>query len=277
MTSRKTIQDDCFRASKPRMLHRDALELLEARTGPIADIETVGLFDAAGRVLAEDVASRAPVPARDNAAVDGYGFAHSQELQDSGGELPLIGQAAAGHPFAGPVPAGSAIRILTGALVPEGVETIIMNEDTEVLDARAPGGAGGSESGSTSGRIRFGPGVKKGANIRRSGEDVAEGQRIFRAGHVVRPQDLAALASVGAGTVACRKRLRVGIISTGDEVRRAGEGELAPGQVYDANAPMLAALVHAAGCEAFDLGIWEDDRAILAFSASSLIRCKASG
>ena len=108
--------------------------------------------------------------------------------------------------------------------------------------------------------VRVPTGLKAGANVRKAGEDLKMGEELFGAGHILRPQDLAALASVGVGSVTCRRRLRVGIVSSGDEVIRAGERPLEIGEVYDANAPMLEALVKLTGAEAVDLGIWPDSQ-----------------
>jgi molybdopterin molybdotransferase len=115
-------------------------------------------------------------------------------------------------------------------------------------------GAGGS-----AGHVVIPAGLKTGANVRRAGEDVGAGQVLFEAGHLLRPQDAAALASIGHAQVACRTRVRAAVVSTGDEVVRAGERDLRPGEVFDANAPMLTALARAAGCDVTDLGVWRDD------------------
>ena len=112
-------------------------------------------------------------------------------------------------------------------------------------------------------RVSIRPGLKKGANVRRAGEDVKAGETLLRAGEIVRPQDLAALASIGLGEVACHKRLRIATVSTGDEVVRAGSRALVPGEVFDANAPMLRALAMSAGADVVDLGILPDDAALV--------------
>lgn len=246
----KPLIDDCFRPEQELLRHEDALELLKARIGPVTGIERVALPIAAGRVLARDAAARSPVPAHTNAAVDGYAFAHSgqnaaTQPDGSARALTVIGRAAAGHPYPGVVGPGEAVRIFTGAVVPDGADTVVMQEDTET-------------SGENGTRVVFRRGLKKGANVRRAGEDVKAGEPLMAAGDVIRPQDLAGLASIGLAEVVCRKRLRVGIVSTGDEVIRPGSRELMPGEVYDANQPMLRALAVAAGAEVEDLGVWPD-------------------
>jgi len=143
------------------------------------------------------------------------------------------------------------VRIFTGAVLPAGTDTVVMQEDVEVGPASAA-------AGDQALRVRVPAGLKPGANVRKAGEDVAAGALLFEAGHILRPQDLAALASAGIASVACRARVRVAIVSTGDEVIVPGTGPLAPGQVYDANAPMLSGLVALAGAHGSALGIWPD-------------------
>ena len=231
------------------MLHAEAIELLRARVSPIAPVEQVPLNEALGRIVANPIAAPRPVPAHTNSAVDGYAFAYNSYDPASGATLEVSARAAAGHAVAEPPPAGTAVRIFTGAAMPPGFDTVAMQEDCEAIQATADAPA----------RVRIPSGLKARANVRRAGEDVGAGEVLFPPGHIVRPQDLAALASIGMGTVDCFQRLRLAIVSTGDEVIRPGAAELAPGEVYDANAPMLAALAALAGCETEDLGIWPDD------------------
>jgi molybdopterin molybdotransferase len=238
--------DDCFRPDQKSLSHDEAIALLEARIAPVAGIESVALFKAAGRVLAEPAVALSPVPAHTNAAVDGFAFAHADYAGAQDRILQVAaGRAAAGHPFSGVLAPRQALRIFTGAVVPEGADTVVMQEDTQ-----QPGGDAGG--------VLIRGGLARGANVRKAGEDVKAGQRLLDAGDVIRPQDLAALASIGLGAVSCRKLLRVAIVSTGDEVVRAGSRSLSPGEVYDANAPMLAALASCAGAEVVDLGILPD-------------------
>ncbi len=245
----KSLVDDCFRPGSQLMRHGEAVALLRSRVTPIAANETVPIEAAAGRILAEPAHARQPVPAHTNSAVDGYAFAHAAYDAAKGGIFPVTGRVPAGHPLPLTVAPGAAVRIFTGAVMPAGADSVVMQEDVTV--------SGASETAS----VAIGPGLRKGANVRRAGEDVAAGEALFRPGHLVRPQDVAALASIGLGEVAVRARLRVAIVSTGDEVLRAGSRGLAPGEVYDANAPMLLALARNAGCEVVDLGIWHDQPA----------------
>ncbi|WP_417525003.1 gephyrin-like molybdotransferase Glp [Marinovum sp.] len=208
-------------------------------------VEQGPLEGAEGRILAQDMVARRSNPPQANAAVDGYGFAGA--LPEGVTRLPLVeGRAAAGVPFDGVVPEGHALRILTGAALPPGVETVALQEDV-----------------TTDGRqiVLRGP-LKRGANARKAGEDVAEGAPVLPAGRRLMPADLALLAAVGHGSLPLRRRLRVGVLSTGDEILPPGT-EARAGQIYDANRPMLLALARQWGFEAVDLGIAPDDRAAL--------------
>jgi molybdopterin molybdotransferase len=245
--SARGLIDDCFRPGQPRLRHSEAIALLKSRMTPVVPIVEVGLAAASGRILAEEVRAEAPVPAHTNAAVDGYAFQATPDSRAKGIALPVTGRAAAGHPLGAAVAPGAAVRIFTGAVMPDGVDTVAMQEDVQASDVR------GEQS------IAIPAGLKPGANVRKAGEDVAAGSVLFARGDTLRPQDLAALASIGRARVACYGRVRVGIVSTGDEVRPVGSmGALAPGEVYDANAPMLAALASSLGASVTRLGIWPD-------------------
>lgn len=250
LTGDPKLIDDCFRPGATLLRHDAAVELLRERLKPIAKIETRPLSAAGIRVLARPVIAAHPVPAHTNSAVDGFAFAFPDYHAVTGVTLPVAGRSAAGHPLAGqPVP-GSAVQILTGAALPPGLDTVVMQEDcTSAIDAEGHA------------RVRIPAGLKSGANVRLAGEDVAAGTELFARGHVLRPQDLAALASIGRGEVACYAPLRVAIVSTGDEVIRAGTRALTLGEVYDANAPMLEALAALTGAVVTDLGVWPDNAA----------------
>jgi len=222
------------------------LALLRDRLHPVVAQETVPTADADGRILAGDHHAPRANPPGANAAVDGYGFAHGS-LTPGAQRLPLVqGRAAAGAPFGGVVPPGNAVRILTGALIPQGVDSVVLQEDCTV----------------TAGHVSFAALPKPGANTRRKGEDVAQGAAVLPHGHVLRPPDLALLSAVGCAEVSVFGRLRVGVLSTGDELCAPGATP-DPEQTYDANRPMLLALVARWGCAAVDLGHVGDDRAAL--------------
>ncbi len=226
----------------------DALALLRARLTPVVGDEVVPVAQAAGRVLAEAAVARRSNPPAANAAVDGYGFAHAA-TGDGPQELPLLaGRAAAGAPYTSAAPHGSALRILTGAILPDGVDTVVLEEDTTTDGAR----------------IAFHGPVKRGANTRRAGEDVAAGETALLAGQVLRPPDLALLSALGVASVRVFARLRVGVLSTGDEIEaEVTEAALPDHRIFDANRPMLLALARGWGFQAVDLGHVDDDRAAL--------------
>jgi molybdopterin molybdotransferase len=242
------LLDDCFRHDRKRLRHGEALAILKQRVGPVAATELVPLADAAGRILAEAAVAPRPVPAHTNAAVDGYSFAAADYDPGTGTELPVDGRAAAGHRLERAPAPGTAARTFTGAVMPAGHDTMVLQEDVEArtVDGRTA--------------VVIPAGLKRGANVRRAGEDVEAGETLLRAGAILRPQELAALASIGMAEAPCFARLKVAIVSTGDEVVRPGAA-LAEGQVYDANAPMLAALIASAGAMPADLGVLPDDPA----------------
>ncbi|MDE4174800.1 molybdopterin-binding protein [Phaeobacter sp. PT47_59] len=241
------LRDDCFAlpAGVQWTPVDEALSLLRERLQPVTGEEILSLDQAVGRVLAQDVVARRSNPPQPNTAVDGYGFAGP--VPEGAQVMDLVdGRAAAGVPYAGAVPAGQAIRILTGAALPEGVDTVILEEDV-TSDGR---------------QVAFHGPLKRGANTRRAGEDVAAGDVILPAGRVVTPADLALAAATGLAELPLRKALRVGVLSTGDELREAGEAA-GLGQIYDANRPMLLALLGQMGVVPVDLGRVGDDRAAL--------------
>ena len=243
------MKDDCFALPDgvDWMPVDDALAHLKGRMRTIVGAEVIGVPEASGRVLVADQLALRSNPPEANSAVDGYGFAHSST--GSGPQvLPLMKErAAAGIPFEGTVPAGQAIRILTGALVPDGVDTVVMQEDVN-LDA---------------GHVAFQGPVKMGANTRHAGEDVKAWQVALQAGHRLRAPDLALLTGLGVAQVTVHRRLRVGVLSTGDEIVPADGGQSAAGKTYDANRPMLLSLTNGWGYDAVDLGHVPDERDLL--------------
>jgi molybdopterin molybdotransferase len=194
--------------------------------------------DALGRVLARDVVSELELPPFDSSAMDGFAL-----VADGAGELPVVGESRAGHPFAGALEPGQAIRISTGAMLPAGADAVIQIERVEDLGER----------------VRV-PEVQPGQNVRRSGEDVRRGQLVLRAGSELGAAELGMLAALGHAAVECARPPRVAIVATGDELVPAGQ-PLGPGQIHDSNATALRALAQTAGAE--PTGRWSigDDRA----------------
>jgi molybdopterin molybdotransferase len=244
MPERRLI-DDCFLTDSERLRHDDAIAILRDRMRPVADRETVPLISAAGRILAEAVTSPRDVPAADNAAVDGYAYAHA-DYEATGGFFKVAARVAAGHPSPLPHVAGTAARIFTGAIMPEGADTVAMQEDCEchVQDGRD--------------FVVIPPGLKRGANRRKAGEDLAEGALVAASGVRLRPQEVAAIASTGRNSAKVFRRLRIALISTGDELIRPGTS-LGAGQVYDSNYFLLAALLRTVDAEVTDAGILRDE------------------
>ena len=235
------LSDDCFAFGGALMTAGEALALLGERLSAVTEVETVALGDACGRILAEDVTAPMPVPPHDNAAVDGYAV-HFDDLDpDRETRLPVGRRIAAGQAAGAPAPRGAAVRIFTGAAMPDGPDTVLMQED-----CRAEGEA-----------VTVPPGIRRGANRRRAGEDVRAGAVILRAGRRLRAQDAGLAASVGRARLAVRRPLRAALFSTGDEIREAG-ADLPPGCVYDANRYAVAGLLAGLGCAVSDLGILPD-------------------
>jgi len=221
----------------------DALKQIKNGLHPVVAKESICLENAAGRILAASVTAKRNNPPMANSAVDGYGFCHIDLPDKDIIDLPLQnGVSAAGKPFTGQVNAGNALRILTGAIIPDGVDTVVLEEDVVVNDAS----------------IAFRNGLRKGANLRRAAEDVAAGQSIFEAGHVLRPQDLALLAATAVHKVTVYMRLKVAVISTGTELVKVGD-IARDDQIFDANKPMLLNMIRAWGFDAVDGGHFMDN------------------
>lgn len=224
-----------------------AREQLTSRLQPMVAVEVVPLAQALGRILAAPVVASAPLPGFDNSAMDGYAV-RLADLQEQR-VLPQVGKAFAGHPYLGEWPAGSCIRIMTGAPIPEGCEAVVMQEQTRCLVDSEQDGP----------RIEFLAQVRAGQNIRRQGEDVALGQALFQAGLRITARELPLLAALGCREVSVYRPLRVAYFSSGDELRPVG-CELSLGQIVDSNRYAIAGMLQRLGCDALDLGIIPDDK-----------------
>ncbi|WP_299646235.1 molybdopterin-binding protein [uncultured Jannaschia sp.] len=238
------VASDCF-ALPPGVTWtpvETALATLRAASDVATGIERVDVSEATGRILAEDIAARRANPPEANAAVDGWGFAHGTLSE---GRVPIVeGRAAAGQPYPGVVPPGHAIRILTGAALPAGVDTVALQEDAEAGDDG----------------LSLAAVPKAGANTRAAGEDVRVGGPVLAQGTILRPGDVGFAIAAGHGTLQVRTRLRVGVLSTGDEIVAPG----AEGGIPDVNRPMLLAMLAGWGFAAVDLGHAPDDAETLA-------------
>jgi len=241
------LSDDCFAFGGALLTVDEALARIDDRVTSVVDCETVPLRAAAGRVLARDLVAAMNLPPHANSAVDGYAVAHADLSSDRETELPVGGRAAAGHPLDRPIQPGEAIRIFTGAPMPDGADTVMMQEDCVAAE----------------GGVRLKPGIRKGANRRHAGEDVRLGETALAAGRRLGPAELGLAAALGFDELPVRRPLRAALLSTGDEVREPGAA-LPPGAIYDANRFMLAALLERLGCVVNDFGIRPDREAALA-------------
>jgi molybdopterin molybdotransferase len=240
------LSDDCFAQGGKLMRADEALALLGRSVVRITESEAVALDAALGRILAEDVAAPHDVPAHDNSAVDGYAVFFDDLDAERDTVLPVTGRASAGHPLGRAARRGEAIRIFTGGVMPEGPDCVMMQEDCEVHGEN----------------VVLRPGLKRGANRRLRGEDIAVGQTVLRAGARLRPQDLGQAAAVGRRELLTSKPLRVALFSTGDELREPG-APLEPGCIYDSNRTTIHGLLTGMGCAITDLGILKDEAASL--------------
>ncbi|HYR35097.1 MAG TPA: gephyrin-like molybdotransferase Glp [Burkholderiales bacterium] len=229
----------CLDGYDPDALHVDkAREAMKACITPISDNESLPIRNALGRVLAEEIVPRINVPAQDNSAMDGYAV----RIADIEQPLVEIGTALAGKPFAGTVGAGQCVRIMTGAVMPAGADTVVIQEVVK-------------REGS---RIIVPPGQKRAQNVRYAGEDLKIGVPVLHPGKLLRPAELGLIASLGIGEVRVKRKLRVAFFSTGDELASIGTA-LKEGEVYDSNRYTLHGMLQRLGVEIEDLGVVRDD------------------
>jgi molybdopterin molybdotransferase len=235
------LTDDCFAFSGPLLPLDDMERLIGERVTPVAETERVPLRGALGRVTAADIKAPVDLPPFDNSAVDGYAVRHADLQRNSDTRLSVGGRLTAGADAAIALKPGEAIRIFTGAAMPEGADTVFMQEDVTV----------------DSDHVTVPKGLKRGANRRLTGEDVPAGQRVLPAGTVLEPQHVALAAALGITEIEVRRRLKVAIFSTGDEVVEPGS-QRAGAAIYDANRYLLSELLARLGAQVTDLGILRD-------------------
>jgi len=233
----------CLHDYDPDSLHVDQAkaitrDLVEAVDG------TQRLFvrDTLGRVLAQDVISPIDVPAHDNSAMDGYAVRAADLRPDGETRLRLAGSAFAGQPYSGNLAIGQCVRIMTGAIVPAATDTIVIQEAVRLDgdDVVVP------------------PGQRQGQNLRRAGEDLRAGMPALPAGRIVRPAELGLLASLGIAELTVRRRVRVALFSTGDELVSIGTRPRA-GEIFDSNRYTLYGMLVRLGCDVLDMGVVRDN------------------
>jgi molybdopterin molybdotransferase len=269
MTAAKTLREaSCADDYDPNSMPvTKARELIASFLTPVEAIERVHVRSALGRVLAEDIVSPIAVPGHDNSAMDGYAVRFADLKSDAETVLKRVGESFAGKPWAGTIAAGECVRIFTGGVMPQGADTVVMQERASE-DAKgvhvAPGAVG-----------------KAGTNRRFAGEDLKQGQVVFRAGQPVRPAEMGMIASLGIGEVSVYRRLRVTFFSTGDELKSIGT-PLAAGEIYDSNRYTLHGMLTRLGCEVIDMGVVEDapdklERAFVAAAESADVVITSGG
>jgi molybdopterin molybdotransferase len=236
------LTDDCFAFSGPLMPVAEVERIIGERVAPVAEIESVALAAAAGRVVARDIIAPIALPPFDNSAVDGYAVRHVDLDPKMETRLTVVERVLAGRAASRALAAGAAVRIFTGAPMPAGADTVFMQEDVR---------ADGKD-------VLVPPGLKLGANRRLAGEDVRAGAVVLPAGRRLLAQDVALAAAVGLTQLPVRRRVRVAVFSTGDEIVEPGAPRPPPA-LFDANRYLLAGLLARLGAVTSDLGILPDD------------------
>lgn len=212
-----------------------------AQQGKLPENENVAIYHALGRVLAQDVISPLNAPTANVSAMDGYALPHAASAQTV---FKIVGESSAGHPFSGSLKQGECIRIMTGAVVPDDCQTVTMQENTQI-DAN--------------GNLVLTQNVELAANIRFKGEEIQTGQCVLQKGRILRDADIMLLAALGLAQVNVYRKLRVAILSTGDELTEVGKPLSGNSQIYDSNRPMLWAKLLSLPIEIMDLGKIDDD------------------
>lgn len=251
------LSDDSFAFGGALMSVEAAGEFIRAHVAPRGGEELVSLAEAEGRILARDLVAAVSLPPFDNSAVDGYAVRHADLNAEGETLLPVLGRVPAGASAAGIATAGRAVRIFTGAIMPDGADTVFMQEDVALEGDRA----------------RLPAGLRTGANRRLKGEDIAAGELALPAGRRLGPAELALAAATGVARLPVRPRLTIGVFSTGDELTEPG-APLGDAAIYDANRAMLRAMAGWLGHRVVDLGILRDERESLAAAlAEAAGRC----
>ncbi len=247
-TDNQTLHDlSCADDYDPNSMPVDkARDLIRRFLEPVTGVEHVNIRAALGRILAQEVISPVDVPADDNSAMDGFALRHADLRDGAETTLNVVGSSYAGKPYAGTIAAGECIRIMTGGVVPPGMDTIVMQEHVRVADAK----------------VTIGGGHRKNQNLRRAGEDLARGGIALPRGKLITPADIGLVASLGIAEAAVYRKLRVAFFSTGDELVSIGS-PLGVGQIYDSNRYTLYGMLNRFGVDAIDMGVVRDDPALI--------------
>ncbi len=240
------LSNDCFKHNKKRISLEKAVSILEKRIKCIKKTQKIKLDQSLGRILSKDIFSKLNVPPFDNTAVDGYAFKYSDLNKNKETTLKLNGRIAAGQNFNKKIKKGEVARIFTGAKVPEGTDTVIMQEDCNV---------NGIE-------IILKPGIFKGANIRKKGEDIKSKKKILTKGSKLKAQDIALIASIGIKEIEVYEKLKVGIFTTGNELFEPGN-KISKNGIYDSNRYCLKNLLETINCSVKDYGIKKDNEKLI--------------
>ena len=251
------LSQDCFATGAQILSVDEAVAAVVERFTPVDDVEVVGLREADGRVLAEDVIATLQLPPFTNSAVDGYAVRGEDVPSNEARVFRVAGRIEAGNAAAGPpLASGEAMRIFTGAPLPAGADTVFMQEDVRLDEA---------------GRVSLPPGLERGANVRPAGEDIAAGQVVLPAKRWLRPQDVAVAAAMGLSELHVRRRVKVAVFSNGNEIVEPGAVRRED-QLFDSNRFMLIAMLRRIGCIVSDLGIRRDDVAQIAEALKATAR-----
>jgi molybdopterin molybdotransferase len=221
----------------------EACSLIESQAKPVSCINKVEIRSTLGRFLAEDIHSKINVPSHTNSAMDGYAINGYDIPVQENAKLNVVCTVLAGQPFSGKIESGQCARIMTGGMMPEGTDTVIMQEDVKRTDDI----------------ITIQSCHRKGQNVRQAGEDLAIGQAALHKGHKIMPAELGVLASLGLSEIKVHRRLRVAFFSTGDELRSIGE-TLGNGEIYDSNRYSLYGMLSRLGVDILDMGVIADRR-----------------
>ncbi|HUH32220.1 MAG TPA: molybdopterin molybdotransferase MoeA, partial [Rhodanobacter sp.] len=239
----KAMSSGCGGHHASAMTLESALDAVLQSVTVMTESEKVGLLDASGRILAQDVMATSNVPGHTNSAMDGYALRWEDTRAPGDISLRVVGESFAGHPYTGnSLQAGECVRIMTGAVVPESADTIVIQEDT-------------LRDGDT---VKLLVACRQGEHVRLAGEDIKAGSAVLSAGRKLRAADVGLLASIGVAEVTVWRRVKVAYFSTGDELRAVGE-TLEHGQIHDSNRYTLHAMLGEAGVEPIDLGVVRDD------------------